>query len=110
LTLCIGMVIHELMLAENLTLLEIFALGAEPLSLRWGPVSTIDWTAARRAGDDLAARIGIAIDWQRRAGSAPVHTQQFLEIIRLLNRGARVLFLDEPTSVLAPPQVNARSE
>jgi simple sugar transport system ATP-binding protein len=106
LSLGIGMVHQEFMLAENLTLLENFALGAEPLSLRWGPVSTIDWTAARRAGDDLAARIGIAIDWQRRAGSAPVHTQQFLEIIRLLNRGARVLILDEPTSVLAPPQVN----
>lgn len=106
LALGIGMVHQEFMLAEDLTLLENFALGAEPVGARAGPASTIDWAKVRRAGNELADRIGIAIDWQRTAGSAPVFTQQFLEIIRLLNRGARILILDEPTSVLAPPQVD----
>lgn len=106
LSLGIGMVHQEFMLAEDLTLAENFVLGAEPFHRRLGPASTIDWAAARAAGDGLAEKTGVGIDWERKAGTAPVHTQQFVEIIRLLNRGARVLILDEPTAVLAPPQVN----
>ena len=98
----IGMVHQEFMLAPDLSLLENFVLGIEPVN---GPLRRIDWTAAREAGDALAGRTGVGIDWSRRAGTAPVHVQQFVEIIRLLHRGARVLILDEPTAVLAPPQV-----
>lgn len=98
----IGMVHQEFMLAPDLSLLENFVLGIEPTN---GLLGRIDWTAARGAGDALAGRTGIGIDWSRRAGTAPVHVQQFVEIIRLLHRGAQVLILDEPTAVLAPPQV-----
>ena len=34
-----------------------------------------------------------------------MHVRQIVEILRLLYRGADVLIFDEPTSVLAPPQV-----
>lgn len=102
LSLGIGMVHQEFMLAPDLSLLENFVLGVEPAN---GPLARIDWQAARSDGDALAGQTGIAIDWSRRAGTAPVHVQQFVEIIRLLRRGARVLILDEPTAVLAPPQV-----
>ncbi len=102
LALGIGMVHQEFMLAPDLSLLENFVLGIEPAN---GPLGRIDWTTARGAGDALAGQTGISIDWSRRAGTAPVHVQQFVEIIRLLHRGARVLILDEPTDVLAPPQV-----
>ncbi len=40
-----------------------------------------------------------------KVAQAPVHLRQILEILRLLYRGADVLILDEPTSVLAPQQV-----
>jgi simple sugar transport system ATP-binding protein len=105
LNLGIGMVHQEFMLAPDLTLLENFVLGVEPVDAALGPVSRIDWQAARRSGESLAGEAGVRIDWDRRAGSAPVHVQQFVEIIRLLRRGARILILDEPTAVLAPPQV-----
>lgn len=98
----IGMVHQEFMLAADLSLLENFVLGIEPAN---GPLGRIDWAAAREAGDALAGQTGVSIDWSRRAGTAPVHVQQFVEITRLLHRGARVLILDEPTAVLAPPQV-----
>ena len=101
----IGMVHQEFMLAPDLTLLENLVLGDEPLQKALGPISTIDWDSARRSGDALAQEAAIEIDWSRRAGSTPVHVRQFVEIIRLLRRGTRILILDEPTAVLAPRQV-----
>ncbi len=99
----IGMVHQEFMLAPDLTLLQNLILGSEPMTA--GPLRRIDWAAAEADGKRLAAKIGVEVDWHVPAGSAPVHIQQFTEIIRLLRRGARILILDEPTAVLAPPQV-----
>lgn len=101
----IGMVHQEFMLAPDLTLLENLVLGEEPVTRQWGPFSRIDWTKALREGQELADSIGAQIDWHRRTSSVPVHILQFVEIIRLLRRGCNVLILDEPTAVLAPPQV-----
>lgn len=102
----IGMVHQEFMLAPDLSLLENLVLGDEPVAVGRGALAKIDWAAAEAQGHELANRIGIDVDWHRRAGSAPVHIQQFVEIIRLLRRGTRILILDEPTAVLAPQQVN----
>ncbi len=99
----IGMIHQEFMLAPDLTLIENLVLGDEPVK---GAVARIDWNSARASGDALSAQAGIRIDWDRRAGTAPVHIQQYVEIIRLLRRGTQVLIMDEPTSVLAPQQVN----
>ena len=98
----IGMIHQEFMLAPDLTLIENLVLGDEPVKT---PIARIDWNAARASGDALSAQAGIRIDWDRRAGTTPVHIQQYVEIIRLLRRGTRVLIMDEPTSVLAPQQV-----
>lgn len=102
----IGMVHQEFMLAPDLSLLENLVLGDEPVSWGRGAFARIDWQVAEAQGRELAKRIGIEVDWHRRAGTAPVHIQQFVEIIRLLRRGTRILILDEPTAVLAPQQVN----
>ncbi|MDN5786575.1 ABC transporter ATP-binding protein [Pseudorhodobacter sp.] len=99
----IGMVHQEFMLAPDLSLLQNLVLGAEPL--KPGPLRRVDWVSARREGVALADRIGVVVDWDCPSAAAPVHIQQFTEIIRLLRRGAKILILDEPTAVLAPPQV-----
>ena len=101
----IGMVHQEFMMAPDLSLLENLVLGEEPVRRGWGPFAQIDWARAEAEGQALADQIGARIDWHRRTASAPVHILQFVEIIRLLRRGCRVLILDEPTAVLAPPQV-----
>ncbi len=98
----IGMIHQEFMLAPELTLLENLVLGDEPVT---GSLGRIDWKAARDSGNALSAQAGIDVDWSRKAGTTPVHVQQYVEIIRLLRRGTRVLIMDEPTSVLAPQQV-----
>ena len=106
LALGIGMVHQEFMLAPDLTLLENLVLGDEPVGVSLGALSRINWGMARASGETLAEQAGVRIDWDRRAGGAPVHVQQFVEILRLLRRGTRILILDEPTAVLAPQQVN----
>jgi ABC-type uncharacterized transport system ATPase subunit len=97
----IGMVHQEFMLVQDLTLLENLILGREPV--RRG---VIDRTTALAAAQNLAAQAGVELDWDLKVALAPVHLRQILEIFRLLYRGADVLILDEPTSVLAPQQVH----
>src|SRR5580700_2570033 len=97
----IGMVHQEFMLVEDLTMLENLILGAEPVM----PGRLIDRKAARAAAAAAEAQAGVKLDWDIRVAQAPVHRRQILEILRLLYRGAEVLILDEPTSVLAPQQV-----
>ena len=98
----VGMIHQEFMLAPDLTLLENLVLGDEPVS---GALGRIVWSDARVSGDRLAGQAGVDVDWDRKAGTTPVHIQQFVEIIRLLRRGTQVLIMDEPTAVLAPRQV-----
>ncbi len=97
----IGMVHQEFMLVGDLSMLENLILGREPT--RRG---LIDREAALAAARRLAAEAGVEIDWDMKVAQAPVHLRQVLEILRLLYRGADVLILDEPTSVLAPQQVH----
>ena len=63
-------------------------------------------TGFRRSRPDLArfhellGLTGFKIDPRARVGGLPMGTQQQVEILRSLARGARVLALDEPTAVL----------
>lgn len=57
--------------------------------------------ADRRTFDRLLEMTGFAIDSRERVDRLPIGTQQQVEILRALARGARVLALDEPTAVLA---------
>jgi simple sugar transport system ATP-binding protein len=95
----IGLVQQELAIIPELTLLENLVLGAEP---RAGLV----WDRKRALADarELAAVVGVEIEWDLSAAHASIAVQQQVEILRLLYRGADVLILDEPTAVLAPAQ------
>ncbi len=97
----VGMVHQEFMLAPPLTLLENLILAKEPVAFG----NLIDWREAEAEASRLATLAGVRIDWRMRAGDAPIHVRQILEILRLLYRGADVLILDEPTAVLAPSQI-----
>jgi ABC-type uncharacterized transport system ATPase subunit len=51
-----------------------------------------------------ASACGLPIDPKARVSDLSVGQQQRVEIVRALGRGARVLILDEPTSVLTPQE------
>jgi simple sugar transport system ATP-binding protein len=89
----IGMVHQRFSLVEALT-------GAENLALADG--GTV--CAARAL--ELAEAHGLALDPRRRVADMSMGERQRLEILKLLSRQARILILDEPTSVLAPAEIS----
>lgn len=92
----IGMVHQHFKLVSNHTVIENIALGL-------ADVSTIRPTRQiERKLMKLADKYGLEVDprakiWQLSAGE-----KQRVEILRALYRGAEILILDEPTSVLTP--------
>jgi simple sugar transport system ATP-binding protein len=66
-----------------------------------------DKARAERAVLELSDRLGFGIDPRALIADCSVATQQRVEILKVLYRGADVLILDEPTAVLAPAEAEA---
>lgn len=95
----IGMVHQHFMLVPTLTVAENVVLGREPR--RWGRMDL------ERANAEVAAtcqRFGFHLDPKALVGTLSVGSQQKVEIVKALHRGAQVLILDEPTAVLTPQE------
>ena len=97
----LGMVHQHFMLIEDFTVAENIVLGVEP-----GRLGIIDFAEARRTVRDLSERYRLNIDPDRLVESLPVGLQQRVEILKALYRKARILILDEPTSVLTPQEAD----
>ena len=93
----IGMVHQHFMLIPDFTVAENVVLGSRsPWRLRFSP------RAAEREVAEVAERAGFDVDPAAIMRDLPVETQQRVEILKLLHRGARILVLDEPTASLGP--------
>lgn len=95
----IGMVHQHFMLVDNLTALENVVLGIPPTR---PPI--LDLEPARARFKELAAGYDLGLEPNTPVWQLPVGDQQWLEILKILFRDARILILDEPTAVLAPSQ------
>ena len=93
----IGMVHQHFTLVPAMTVQENIALGGR------GRLIAHDMTERVHA---IAERTGFALDPFARVDSLPVGAQQRVEIAKALARDAALLILDEPTAVLAPPEVD----
>ncbi|MCL5974704.1 MAG: ATP-binding cassette domain-containing protein, partial [Gammaproteobacteria bacterium] len=93
----IGMVHQEFMLSPSMTVLENIILGKTPT--RFG---LNDIKKAKRIITNLMENYSLAIDLSTRVYQLSVGQMQRVEIIKALYRGAHILILDEPTSVLTP--------
>ena len=61
-------------------------------------------SAARRKILDLGRRFGLELAPDRLVADLSVGEQQWVEIVKALYLGARLLILDEPTAVLTPQE------
>lgn len=95
----VGMVYQELMLAGELTVWENIILGWEPNNFRF-----VDESEARRRILEMQRLYGLYVDLDAVVGTLPLSSQQQVEILRVLYRGANIIILDEPTSVLTPQE------
>src|SRR4051794_32379105 len=78
------------------------------LSLEGGGVwRKVDWKAWRTRARDLLARTGCEISPDRFVASLSMPEQQIVEIAKAIGAEAKALILDEPTSSLTQPEVEA---
>lgn len=96
----VGMVHQHSELVGHFTALENIILGRE------GGGAII--RRARRGAEvaSLAQRFGLRVDLDAKVRSLPVGVQQKVEILKALYGGARILILDEPTTLLTPQEVD----
>ncbi len=94
----IGMVHQHFMLVPSLTVVENVILGTEPTVNGL----TLDRERMLREVAESCRRYRLDVDVEAPVYQLPVGVQQRVEILKALYRGADVLILDEPTSVLTP--------
>jgi ABC-type uncharacterized transport system ATPase subunit len=97
----IGMVHQHFMLVEDFTVLENIVLGAETsITLK------TSLQQARAHLLEMAQAYDMQVDPDARIENLGVGSQQRVEVLKALYRGADILILDEPTAVLTPDETD----
>lgn len=99
----IGMVHQHFMLVENFTIAENLVLGKEPQKA----LGILDRQGIHDKIQGFMEAYGLTVDPDELIRDVSVATQQRVEILKALYRGAEILILDEPTAVLTPQEITA---
>ena len=97
----IGMVHQHFKLVPSFTVAENILLGMEPNRLGF-----LNPTSENMQVEELSKKYNLPVDPAVRIRDLPVGMQQRVEILKVLERNAKILVLDEPTAVLTPQEVN----
>lgn len=100
----IGMVHQHFKLVPGFTVLENIILGKEESYVKQG--WCVDYTKAETDVKEILKRIRVELNLNERTEALSIGIQQKVEIVKALFKGAEILILDEPTTVLAPNEVS----
>jgi ABC-type uncharacterized transport system ATPase subunit len=95
----IAMIHQHFTLVDAMTVTENVLLGGS-LGGRW-----LDVAGAAKAITEVAQRYGFEVDPHARVETLSLGERQRVEILKAILRGAQLLILDEPTSILSPPEI-----
>ena len=96
----IGMVHQHFSLVPSFTVAENVMLGVKSVTELSFRVDAIEQAVSSRAGE-----LHMPIQPDAAVQVLPIDLQQRVEIIKAMYRGAKILILDEPTSLLGPTQI-----
>lgn len=97
----IGMVHQHFKLVPSFTVAQNILLGMEPTQAGF-----LNQQQENELVAALAEKYNLPVDPTARIRDLPVGMQQRVEILKVLERKAKILILDEPTAVLTPQEVN----
>jgi len=99
----ITMVSQELSLVPHLSVAENVFLGHNQTRNKLG----IDWKDTDKRAVEFLKRLNLEVNPRAEVSTLPQHHQQMVEIARAIASNTKVLLLDEPTSSLAPKEVES---
>ena len=97
----VGLVHQHFKLVPRLSVLENLTLGRRAHAGRW----RLPLAEVRAEAMGLVAETGLSVPLVEQVESLGVGDRQRVEILKALLRRPRIVVLDEPTAVLAPPEV-----
>jgi simple sugar transport system ATP-binding protein len=97
----LGMVQQHFTLVDTLSAIDNIMLGAETVN----GAGVLKRTKAVARLEALLPSASLRVPWDVPVSELTVGQRQRVEILKLLFRESRVLFLDEPTAVLAPQEI-----
>jgi len=96
----IAMIYQHFSLVPTLTVLDNLYLSLAMVNPR------VDISHVREVAKQVIDETGLRVPLDKVVEELPVGVQQRVEILKALVRNARILILDEPTSILTPVEVN----
>jgi simple sugar transport system ATP-binding protein len=107
----IGMVHQDILSFPQLSVLENIIIGFEPSWPSFGESGSGAYCAgvlragpARKVINGIQDSLGFQLEMDLQAKELPFASRQQIELVRMLYRGAEILILDEPTSLLSPDE------